>query len=767
MNRLLHHVPHGVIGRAAIVVVACVASFSVASSVLIHPFQSDDDGRLGMVVADRVAESLDGLVSVIVGPAAAPSAVPPFRFGDGFVSPLGTFEGGDAFSLHGAQILRAGTGVDVAVTGTVRGTGEGLRLTVYTAFADGSTSVATVEAGEDDPAALSRWLALALSSRLGVDVPPSPRAIDLSGEDDALARMLTLMAAGFVDEAVAIAEERDAAAPISSRLEQHLRTLRAVRAGDTATEDPVLAAMLALSGSSGGDALDAFMQVAAEAGWLAAEAWRGAIAADSGSIDRADVAYTAAAAYEYGAATGVAHARVEGREGTDAPLAAAARGTDPAAAIVATLWASQEADIDLERAALDALTRSVPTFAWPFERRSFVAFDDEDGLAAAQALIVATRRDPLDPVSWTNLGWAWYLLGSWERSERASIRALDIDPGGVIAAYNLGLVRARFGRLDEAMPVYERALAADPEVDDEAILDVENALLARPGEASLYYALGRLYETEGRRDEAAAAYQSFLSLGGFGRPYDGDAARRVQALLAPPPPLEIAGDVVDVVLAGVDHPSPWGPGDRIGFVFEVYTPGDALPSRLSAAIRLMPSGSGDVVATADVAIEVPQNAIGYVVDPVTLDLPFDLPAGGYVAVITLSSPGVADVSTSVDVEVGGDVQPLRRLASRSVRFLALSSGRPLFDVDDVDRPNAVANVLVEELRRAASAAEEALPTVESGRFAGMGGGELFESSTADDLLDFLAALAQRGPEDVDLTFVDAYAQWALDGAPER
>ncbi|MEX2501094.1 MAG: hypothetical protein WD336_01850, partial [Trueperaceae bacterium] len=60
---------------------------------LVHPFDSEGT-LLGSVVADRIAEGLEGRVDLVVPPAAAPSLVPPTPYGDGFVNPLAVLETG-------------------------------------------------------------------------------------------------------------------------------------------------------------------------------------------------------------------------------------------------------------------------------------------------------------------------------------------------------------------------------------------------------------------------------------------------------------------------------------------------------------------------------------------------------------------------------------------------------------------------------------------------------------------------------------------------
>ena len=82
-----------------------------------------------------------------------------------------------------------------------------------------------------------------------------------------------------------------------------------------------------------------------------------------------------------------------------------------------------------------------------------------------------------------------------------------------------------------------------------------------------------------------------------------------------------------------------------------------------------------------------------------------------------------------------------------------------------DPPGELTDILLAELSASATAAEEALPEITSGRFDGLSGGELFTTSTAADIADFLEYVLGSDSRDVRFAFVDAYAQWAIDGAP--
>lgn len=746
-----------------LILAALLSAPALAQTLVVYPFGGGESG-LGALLADRVASAFEAQVDDAFGPAVAPGLVPPVPFDGGYLNPTAFLGEEGVASLHGAEVARSALGADVLLSGRM-GEGEGLVLEAFAVRADGRTRARTFRGASDAPGELARRVALWLAPLVAAGPPSRSEPIDLRAGDDALGRALLLVGGGFIEEAATLLERAAEADDLSARAARLQENVRAVRAGEPAP-DPALGAVLSLSrvDEDASAAREAFRRFRDASALPAAHAWLLALAKNEGDLEAArGFAEDAAAAYPYGRLARAALALDEQEAEARERLADLVEARDAASLLIASAWAERREAPDLERRALETLGRVTPTFVYPFERLSFLAFDRGDGLAAAEALAVAVNLEPESDLYWTNLGWAWYLLGFWERSERASERALELAPSQAIAGYNLGLVRARQGRLDEAMGPYEDALAVDPDVDDEAVLDVQNAVDELPEEPALRYALGRLLEAEGRRGEAADAYRAFLELGGAGEPFDSRAADRAEVLSAPPPPLDIAGQL-DVRL-GRDGPqlAPWHPGDPIVPSFEVVTPGDALPRRIDVAVTLE-DAEGEVRARGESRVDVPPNAIGYVIDSVAVELPEDLEAAPYRLRARVSAPD-QETAASREIRVEGEPEPLRRLVGRNVRLDALESGRALFRPEEVSRADAVVARLVQELHASANAADEALPGVEQGRFAGLSGGALFEQSDARDVRAFLAYLAAQDVSDTRLTFVDAYAQWALEGAP--
>jgi hypothetical protein len=116
--------------------------------------------------------------------------------------------------------------------------------------------------------------------------------------------------------------------------------------------------------------------------------------------------------------------------------------------------------------------------------------------------------------------------------------------------------------------------------------------------------------------------------------------------------------------------------------------------------------------------------------------------------------------------VAGVSDPLRRLIGRGLIPTSLESNQPLIATRDLGvAPATVWARLVQELQSLAPAAEEVLPVADVGRFAGMGGGEIFAISGEAEVVAFVEYLLASGAEQTTFVLADAYAQWVLDGAP--
>lgn len=760
---------------------------------LIYPLESQDP-LLGVAVAEEMAALLDAAGALVIGPEVAAGAVPPTVVADGFVS-LERLVGPVAVSgAAGADILRGGTGVDVAVTGGLRLQDDGAWLDLYLAHAGG---IRTVEL-QGDAGRLDRlvWLGANVAAALVEEVTGETLEL-VSGEAGATRQIARLtserqhpyagyvtavayLAAGLLeDAAIELAEVADApdAPARAGALRADLDAVLGDAGSAAETSDSTRLArraLLSIASSSRTEeqSLSAFALLREASDLPLADAWSGVIAASVNDRARAE-AWLAAAARElhYGRSLHASLLAARGDQTFGAALdeiISDGREAGSAALLGASVVANAAGDAARERSALQELRRSSPFLTYPLERLSYLAFDADEAQLAAEVLSVAVELEPDSDLYWTNLGWALYLLGFLERSEAASLRALELDSNQYIASYNLGLARVVTGRLDAAMEAYRAATRRDPGIDDEAISDLENALVLYPDQPGVRYALAYLYQADGRRTDASTAYSRFVASAADEPALEGfvsDAKAQIEALTAPLPPLEIIG--TPGVTLGVRGPAaaPYHPGDPVFAVFELSTPGDSLPARVDLTVTLQPAGGGAPIVSSARELSLPVGAVAFVVDDLELLLPDDLAAGEYLLRFEAFANDEQNTSGELALSVAGERQALRGLLGRGLMMSALESGSPLYGASMLGAPEELYGVLLAELAAAADAAEQALPPVGLGPFAGQSGGEVFRGSQRSDVARFLDYLLASGARQSRFVFVDAYAQWALDGAP--
>ena len=759
-------------------IVLALLGAAVAAPLAVHPFQSQDPA-LGMIVADRVAEALgDG----VIGPAATPALVAPIIAPDGFVSPTVFVDDPGLAGRNAAWLLRGATGVDAAVTGSLRAEGDELVLRLE-ADVRGQERRAVLRGERDDPGALAHRAAVLVATWTGRSAAPSD-AIDMAGVDGAVGRALGLVAAGLPRDALATLDQAEAEAPLRERagvLQRILQDAVEGSGGVDGADDLNALALRAVVALNLGDLPEAgvmFGRLGA-AGVPVGDVWDGVIAYNEGAQIEAAAAFDRAAAdpaFDAGLAARAAYRHTTGGPegvagvGSDLDTLAARPGASAGGLLMGVVAANLAGDAAREDALAARLERAAPFLTFSFERRSFLAFDRDDALGAATALAVAIELASESDLYWTNYGWALYLLGFMERSEAASRRALALDPGQVIARYNLGLVEVVTDRLDDALATYREALRFDPRVEPEAIVDLIDAEALYPDAIGVPFALGELEAARGEREAAAAAFERYALLATARATHPAadparvrEANERAAALRAPLPPIAIEGGV-DVRL-GRRGPvvETAQPGDPLVVGFEVSTIGDALPRVLGLRASLE-DADGIVLATAEREVDVPMGAIGFVVEVARLELPDPLMAGRYTLVVRASGDGL-EAEAVRGLEVAGAADVVRRLVGRDVGLLALETEQALYAPRDVAQASVVVARLLAELQVAAPIAEEVLPSIDIGRFAGTSGGEAFAASDEGDVVDFLRFVLAEGAADTSFTFVDGYAEWVLQGAP--
>lgn len=743
---------------------------ALASSLVVYPFDSQDT-LLGVGVADRVAEAFSGTVHV-VGPDVAPGLMPPLVAHGGFVN-LATLVGSKTMTgPSGAQLLRGAIGADVAVTGRIAVTDAGYKLALDIASAAGLQR-RTLDAPKDRPGLLATEAATAVAGALGVPTPPVTGTVDLSGSYGEYVRALALVAAGLPQDALNLLSQLATKGTLSAPAQRLSDDLQAALNGGQGKDSVRMAVVsLSLPQLDAARSVKLFQVMQNDTGLPVAEVWIGALDSSVNDKQGAVAAFDrAASAYPFGRAARAAFRNERGIAGAssdvDAVLAGWPHGATDAASLLAASVAAQQAKlVASEKRALQDLEHADPYLTYSFERLSYIAFDQNDPLAAAEALQVAVELDPGNSLYWTNLGWSYYLLGFFGKSEAASQKALELDASQSIADYNLGLVKVVTGHLADGLTYYTDALRIDAKVDPSAISDLQHAATRFPDVPGVQFALGRLLEADGRRSEALAAYQKYVGATKTGAPLRAEARYRVQVLSAPPAPMELSGPVEVSLGKGGPAASPYHPADPLFPSFELSTAGESLPRRVDVTYRLL-GGDGSELAKASEQVDIPQNAVGFVVKDLALVVPSDLTEGSFKLTVSATASDGRSASGSVMVQVAGQPVILRQLIGRGIGMTSLDTGAPLYSDSDLQHPNALPDVLVQELRATADEAEQALPKATTGRFQGLSGSQVFRQSTAQDVTDFLHYLLASGAHDTTFTFVDAYAQWVLDGAPAK
>ena len=730
---------------------------------------------MGVAVAERIATALEVSEQPerpveVLGPEVALALVPPLAVQNGFLNPL-IFLGQSqsASSRTATVLLRDALGADAALTGRIEFVAGQLELTFNLATQRGLYTFSAT-APEDAPARLAQTVLAVLGQRLELSSTPA-EAIDLDSPYGDYIEAVTLLSGGFVAEAQTALERAVEADP---RYRALLEDIQAAREGDlTDVSNLPLSAALALSAQPLDEAaaLRTFQALTERSELGAYQTWLGLLQAEAGNDVGATQAFNAAASYPYGRAARALYNALN--EGSSTDILTDIEGVAQSGSwggLLGTLLAAQQLeDPVLEKGLATQLSHLAPNLPYSFERLSHLAFDADRPFDAAQALLVATELEPESDLYWTNLGWAYYLLGRLNVSEEASLKALELNPDETVAWYNLGLTRAVTERLGAAMDAYAEALSRDPQVDDAAVEDLENALERYPDAAEVHFALATLYEAEDKGEAAVAQFERYLDRGDNAPRFAQRAEQRLQVLRAPPAPLEIT-DGARLTL-GPDNLSAaaFRPGDRLFPDFELFTPGIELPQEVTLTLRLVDEQGAEVEnASLEESFAIPGDAVALQVDDIGFSLPPELAPGRYGLEVTLNASRERQASTTLPLEIEGEALFVRQLVSQGILLRSFSSNTPLYDERNLALSNEqLAQRLLAELSENAEAAEEALPEVTTGRFEGLSGVALFNQSSAQDIRDFLTFLLAQpnGEGEFRVNFVDAYAQWALEGAP--
>lgn len=129
-------------------------------------------------------------------------------------------------------------------------------------------------------------------------------------------------------------------------------------------------------------------------------------------------------------------------------------------------------------------------------------------LAAAEAAYrAAVNSNPNMSSAHLNLGVVYYQMEQLSKAEEEFSAVLRLAPNDAQALYLMAAVRIQGKQYAEAEKLLNQAKLAQPDL------------------AEVYYGLGALYKLQGKKAEAIAAFEKFLSLGTAQDPNAEDAAR--------------------------------------------------------------------------------------------------------------------------------------------------------------------------------------------------------------------------------------------------
>jgi tetratricopeptide (TPR) repeat protein len=152
-----------------------------------------------------------------------------------------------------------------------------------------------------------------------------------------------------------------------------------------------------------------------------------------------------------------------------APDDAAARpGPMPEPPLMKAIGRLREGAIGREpnaRAYLDLIAAGK---ASPAQANDFAAYVAKRGLPRVALTFqeYALRLDRSDATLWLNLGTIQQTLGQERDAQNSFQKAIDIDPNGALAHYNLGAIYDHRKKYDDAIEQYRIALVLDPSLGD-------------------------------------------------------------------------------------------------------------------------------------------------------------------------------------------------------------------------------------------------------------------------------------------------------------
>lgn len=752
--------------------------FGSAQSVLvIYPFDDQGDYTVGTLVADAVATAFEETDDLVFGPDLAPSALPPMWVPSGFVSVTRLTAEHDMFALSGAQILQGALQANLAVTGALTTATDTITLTLYYATPNGTgTRSFTAEHGDYD-----RLVRFAIATIAEHGFTPDYSAtyrLNDRFDDLAFAPLLFALtnsdAVGAAHLAQQLADE-----PASSDAATAKRTETLINAAQGTGASELGQWRAAFNGLNAGTVSDEdlaheFLTLASHtSGDNVALLWAALLHISAGDDDAAtrlltrfDLTYPFARQIARNFLFHSSERSVDAYSLLDwfGPL----EDLDVAGTFVTSAAAFDIGTSEFEALVAEQLTRQAPFLSWGFEQWSFAAFDMNDGLLAASILAAAVEVQPDSALFWTNLGWAYYLLGNLEATITTSQTATELPDSSEVPHYNLGLANAVLNNFDEAYDAYLNALGYGG-VHAASFEDLVAARDTYPNSAGVAFFLAFLAQEDGQRDVASAEFERFLTfetLDDSWQPFQAYAEERLVALHAPPAEIVIEpGFALHLGVLG-SMSTTFHPGDAVAPIFELTTPGFELPRAVELAVNVLYEGGVVYEVTYPGTLAIPEGAVGFVIDDLSFTLDPGLPAGMYELELIVTGDSGQTTVAGTALEIVGNVDVHRVLFSHNVQFLGLESGRWLNTEAALKNTDTLVRTYLADLALVIDEATDVIPHIDSGRYRGLTGGEAFAQASAEDITDFLAwVITNPDYHDFQAMFVDLFAEWVMNGTP--
>jgi tetratricopeptide (TPR) repeat protein len=159
--------------------------------------------------------------------------------------------------------------------------------------------------------------------------------------------------------------------------------------------------------------------------------------------------------------------------------------------------------------------------------KAMEAMRRKDNKQAAALLGEIVAADPRDFIAWTDLGTIRFKENRLDEAERAYLHALEAKPSFLLALLNLGKTRIAGKNFDGAIETLAEAVRQHPQSADanyflgEAYLQIkkgskavgylyESLKLDPTGHAEAHLRLAALYNAAGLKEKAAVEYEEFL-----------------------------------------------------------------------------------------------------------------------------------------------------------------------------------------------------------------------------------------------------------------